>query len=132
MENERKLILDDTNILPFQVQPGGKEPPSDFWLECLDVGTVFLSREKSQLRQFVLGEFCVYNKLSREDGGAMLLLVNEQGRPPAPLWVDPRRFSNIMEKIAIIRTNAFQETEDDEDSGTVQPVGLPDDAGVEE
>lgn len=106
---ERKEDLTETdlqpasNVVQLQLLPGGKEPPSDFWLLNFDIGTIFLSRNKAEQRSFVLGEFAVYNKTEK----AMLLLVNEGEARPRPVWVDPKKFSNTMELVEIVRTEAF-------------------------
>lgn len=128
---ERKVDLTETdlqpkdNVVPFQLVTGGKQPPSDFWLLNFEVGTIFLSRNKADNRTFVFGEFAVYNKTEK----AMLLLVNEGEMRPRPVWVDPKKFSNQMELIEVLRTEAFpqaQEQEEEvaekEDDADLRPV----------
>jgi hypothetical protein len=118
------------NIIPFEVIPGGKEPPSDFWLKNLKVGTIFLAKHKpntGQPRTFVIGEFIIFN-ISPEKG---MYLLSEPKQPPTPFWVEPIMFSNQMELIEVMRTDAFaihQGDEHDDSSGAVRSGGLQDDA----
>lgn len=99
-------VVQADSVIPLRVVTGGKGPPSDFWLKNLDIGTVFLARHKNNTQDWSMGEFCIANIVDK----AVLLLVSSQPQqPPQPLWVDPARFSNKMEMVEIIRTNAFME-----------------------
>lgn len=98
------------NVVKLELITGGKGPPSDYWLLELGIGTIFLSRNKTDQRSFVFGEFAVYNKTEK----AMLLLVNEGEVRPRPVWVDPRRFSNQMELVEVVRTEAFPQVQEQE------------------
>ena len=95
----------------------GGDGPNEHWLKDLAVGTVFLSRRKSNsieaTKDFTIGEFCIYNKTEK----AILLLLQQGGGPPQPIWVDPIRYSNQMDCIEILRENAFQEVGEEDDEG---------------
>lgn len=128
------------NVVPFKLLTGGKGS-SGFWLLDLEIGTVFLARPKTDQRGFVLGEFVVYNIVEMESLTAYLLLVNEGGDRPRPCWVDPKRFSNQMDLIGVVRTRVFtevgsaskeeKEIEHDESLRPILAGGLQDDATPE-
>jgi hypothetical protein len=119
---ERKEDLTETdlqlasNVVQLHLLPGTKEPPSDFWLLNQQIGTIFLSRNKAEQRSFVLGEFAVYNIVPLDGITAYLLLVNEGEARPRPVWVDPKRFSNQMDLVGVVRTEAFPQVEDKEET----------------
>jgi hypothetical protein len=57
--------------------------------------------------------------------------TGEPKQPPTPFWVEPIMFSNQMELIEVMRTDAFaihQGDEHDDSSGAVRSGGLQDDA----
>lgn len=123
LEREKELtetsLPQENNVI--RLVHGGGQPPSDNWLKGFEIGTIFLSRRKSNsmeaTRDFTFGEFCVYNKTEK----AMLLAVVEGGAP-RPVWVDPARFVNQMDLIEVLRTQSFEQVgEEDDGSGAIQP-----------
>ncbi len=96
----------------------GISMPPENWLKELDIGTVFLSRRKSNspaaVQDFTLVEFC---KVGQSEKGVRL--AQPQGLPG---WVDPVRFCNQMDYVETIGQQSFVEVGeeiDDEHQGTI-------------
>jgi hypothetical protein len=108
---ERRLIIkpddnEEENVVKFQprIITGGKQPPSDYWLLNLPVGSVFLTKGKAQAAGFALGEFHVVYKSDK----AVHLMSNVEG-PETHLWVDPMSFSNQFRLFEILHEPTEEE-----------------------
>lgn len=89
-------------------RPGTKEP-SDWWLDNLEPGTIFLCKRKGS-SEFMLSELCLQ---ARTEKNMVHLITPSQTQPP--FWADPKGFSRAFELIEILLTseefNAFQDKE---------------------
>lgn len=95
--------LTESNVVSLFVVPGGKGPPSDFWVLNQEIGSVFLARPKlatNGRRQKELFEFGVFKKI--ENTNAIQLVAKAPGQQPMLIWYDGVSFSNEMEKIATV------------------------------
>lgn len=132
--------FDLTNVKPMV---GGGTPPtlSNWWLEDLPIGTVFLARQKPSSTQMQLSleltEYGIFNKIEK----CTLLLVRQPGST-IPIWVDTKLFSTKVEYLETLRTQDRQimfmreelkkeeeHVDNRDDTGSVRSSGLPDDAG---
>jgi hypothetical protein len=127
---ERKEDLTETdlqqrdNVVKLELVTGGKGPPSDFWMLNLEVGTIFLAKPKQGQRSYVLAEFHIYNITEKQ---YYLLLMNDGSSRPVSMWVDPKLFSNQMDLVEVLRTQAFPEvpledTEEKKDDADLRSV----------
>lgn len=80
------------------------------WLSKLPKGTVFLTRQFNSLG-FELVQFQIVEK---SDDNVLLIIPNHSGLPSTYVWVDPIKFSSLMEQKEIL---ALGKEEDDADNG---------------
>lgn len=144
---EEKELSEDNKVVSLFVVPGGKGPPSDFWVLNCNVGCVFLGRPKLSTngnRQMELFEYGVLQKI--ENTNAIRLIVKAPGQEPIPIWYDGISFSNKMEKVATVTEREpsiikaaesifFQElnamADDEEDAKAEEPIQEEKDKGHE-
>lgn len=80
------------------------------WLGKLPKGTVFLTRQFNS-QGFELVQFQVVEK---SDENILLMVPNHAGLPSTFVWVDPIKFSSLMEQKEIL---ALGKEENDTDDG---------------
>lgn len=101
--NNEENELSESNVTTLFVVPGGKGPPSDFWVLNQKIGSVFLARPKlatNGRRQKELFEYGVFKII--ENTNAIQLVAKAPGQQPLLVWYDGASFSGEMEKIATI------------------------------
>jgi len=76
---------------------GGKEPPTGNWVAQLEVGTVFLVRQRIEINPFC----SEYHVVGQGDGVTRLIDPSFKGRKKW-VWVDSIRFSEFFELVQIL------------------------------
>lgn len=108
VEAEEELVFRPTRTPFLKVATGGKGPPKDelpaVWLNGLEYGSLFLTRDAGNMKNFVLGMFILAHRVSDLDGNTFSHIshVNEStGRPDQTFWIDTREFCK-QHKLAIV------------------------------
>ena len=91
---------EERKILPIRPQLGGKEPPYEDWLSSLELGTIFLTRQRSRLTMWSLSEF----KINGKSDKAVYLIANLPFTSSEGEWVDPVTFCQFYELYEILET----------------------------
>lgn len=79
-----KLKEQDNNMAEFKTIIGGSTPSGGNWLSELEIGTIFLVKDKTSA-DFALQRLCVLDKTQK----SVMLGIE---REPGPRFVDPNRF----------------------------------------
>lgn len=105
---QKENMEDNSNVVPFEVVPGGKGPKKKNWLLELNKGSVFLCKPVKPGKEeanFVLYE---YIKFSQLDLAVQLVFTNNQ-HSPTFMWVDSEEFCSKFEFYGIIGYQQIEE-----------------------
>lgn len=108
---EEEKLNEDTNIIPFSVVFGGKEPPDGDWLSDKPIGTVLLIKERNKPNQMYYLEISIFNKI---DGaiGIIFEVVEDGAYRGTKRWVNPKEFTKAFSLVDILRTPPEEPKED--------------------
>jgi len=99
VEETRDEKDEKSNVVELKLLTGGKGPPGNDWLSGLDDGSVFLTRPSSH--QFDKPWMEEYHISARSEQGMVCLYSNLNQE--AYIWVDPVRFSRVMELVEVLQ-----------------------------
>ena len=83
---------------PQPVPKPGEKGTSDWWIDNLEPGTIFLCKRKNS-GEFVLTELCLQ---ARTEKGMVHLISPSQTQPP--FWADPHKFSRAFDWVETLLT----------------------------